>query len=63
MSRSIQTGSAIKRKRHHTGSATRPRRIEDIVGLRILADEDWKETGAELKKIGKDTLSRLEKSY
>jgi len=33
------------------------------VGLRILADEDWKETMAELKKINRDTLDRLEKSY
>jgi len=31
--------------------------------LRILADEDWKETREELKKINKDTLDRLEKSY
>lgn len=63
MSRSIQTGSSIRKKRHHIGSAIRPKRIADIVGLRILADEDWKETGAELKKINKDTLIRLEKSY
>jgi len=63
MSRSIQTGSSIRRKSHHIGSAIIPKRIADVVGLRILADEDWKETGAELKKISKDTLHRLEKSY
>jgi ppGpp synthetase/RelA/SpoT-type nucleotidyltranferase len=58
-----KTGSSIRRKSHHIGSAIRPKRIADVVGLRILADEDWKETGAELKKIIKDTLKRLEKSY
>ncbi len=63
MTRSVQTGSSIRRKSHHIGSATRPKRIADVVGLRILADEDWKETGTELKKISKDTLKRLEKSY
>jgi len=63
MSRSIQTGSSIRRKSHQIGSAIRPKRIADVVGLRILADEDWKETRAELKKINKDTLDRLEKSY
>jgi hypothetical protein len=35
----------------------------DVVGLRILADKDWEETRAELRKISRDTLSRLEKSY
>ncbi len=63
MSRRIQTGSSIRRKSHHIGSEIRPKRIADVVGLRILADEDWKETGEELKKISKDTLNRLEKSY
>jgi len=63
MSRSIQTGLSIRRKSHHIGSDIRPRRIADVVGLRILVDEDWKETRAELKKINKDTLARLEKSY
>ena len=61
MPRSIQTGSSISRKSHHIRSATK--RIADVVGLRILADEDWKETRAELKKINRDTLGRLEKSY
>ncbi len=42
--------------------AIRPKRIADVVGLHILA-EDWKETEAELKKINKDTLGRFEKSY
>jgi len=63
MPRSIQTGSSISRKSRHIRSATKPKRIADVVGLRILADEDWKETRAELKKINKDTLDRLEKSY
>jgi len=63
MSRSVQTGSSIRRKSHHISSAIRPKRIADVVGLRILADEDWQENRAELKKISKDTLSRLEKSY
>ena len=63
MSRSIQTGSSISRKSHHIRSAIKPKRIADVVGLRILGDEDWKETRAELKKINKDTLDRLEKSY
>jgi ppGpp synthetase/RelA/SpoT-type nucleotidyltranferase len=58
-----KTGSSIRRKSHHIGSAIRPKRIADVVGLRILADEDWKEPGVELKKISKDTLKRLEKSY
>ena len=56
-----KTGSSIRRKSHHIGSDIRPK--PDVVGLRILADEDWKETGVELKKISKDTLTRLEKSY
>ncbi len=63
MSRSVQTGSSIKRLSHYIRRAIRPKRIADVVGLRILADEDWKETRAELKKISKDTLNRLEKSY
>ena len=63
MPRSIQTGSSISRKNRNIRSAIKPKRIADVVGLRILADEDWKETRAELKKINKDTLDRLEKSY
>ena len=63
MSRSIQTGSSIRIKSNKIGSAIRPKRIADVVGLRILADEDWKENRAELKKINKDTLNQLEKSY
>lgn len=63
MSRSIQTGSSISRKSHHIGSAIKSKRIADVVGLRILADEDYKETWTELKKINKDTLDRLEKAY
>lgn len=63
MSRSIQTSSSIRRKSHNIGSEIKPKRIADVVGLRILADEDWKENRAELKKINKDTLNRLEKSY
>ncbi len=63
MSRSIQTGSSISRKSHHIRSTIKPKRIADVVGLRILADENWNETRAELKKINKDTLDRLEKSY
>ena len=63
MSRSIQTGSSISRKSHHIRGAIKPKRIADVIGLRILADEDWKETRAELKKINTDTLDRLEKSY
>lgn len=59
----LKTGSSIRRKNHHTGSTIRPKRIEDVVGLRILSNEDWKETGVELKKISTDTLNRLEKSY
>jgi len=63
MPRSLQTGSSISRKSRHIRSAIKPKRIADVVGLRILADEDWKEIRAELKKINKDTLDRLEKSY
>jgi tRNA(fMet)-specific endonuclease VapC len=63
MSRSVQTSSSIRRLSGYIRRAIRPKRIVDVVGLRILADEDWKETRAELKKISKDTLSRLEKSY
>ena len=63
MSRSVQTSSMVRKKRPHIRSAIRPKRIADVVGLRILADEDWKETMAELGKISKDTLTRLEKSY
>ena len=36
-----KTGSSIRRKSHYTGSAGG---IADVVGLRILADRDWKET-------------------
>ncbi|MBU4075950.1 MAG: hypothetical protein KKI06_04490 [Euryarchaeota archaeon] len=63
MSRSVQTSSSVRKKSHHIKSDIRPKRIADVVGLRILADEDWKETRAELGKISKDTLNRLEKSY
>ena len=63
MSRSVQTSSSVKRKSPNVRSIIRPKRIADVVGLRILADEDWKETRAELKKISKDSLSRLEKAY
>ncbi len=63
MPRSIQTGSSVRRKSRHISNAIQPKRIADVVGLRILADEDWKETRAELKKINRDTLDRLEKSY
>ncbi len=63
MSRSIQTSSSIGKKIHNIRSSIRPKRIADVVGLRILADEDWKENRAELEKISKDTLNRLEKSY
>ncbi len=63
MSRSVQTGSSVRKESHHTRSAIKPKRIADVVGLRILADEDWKETREELKKISKDTLNRLEKTY
>ncbi|MCJ7616123.1 MAG: hypothetical protein MUO43_06255, partial [Desulfobacterales bacterium] len=62
-SRSIQTSSSIGRKSPIIRSTIRPKRIADVVGLRILADEDWKETRAELGKISKDTLNRLEKAY
>ena len=62
MSRSIQTGSSIGRK-SPIRSTVRPKRIADVVGLRILADEDWKESRAELEKINKNTLNRLEKAY
>jgi len=62
MSRS-QTGISVSRKSHHIRSAIKSKRIADVVGLRILVDEDWKETWEELKKINKDTLDRLEKSY
>ncbi len=63
MPRSLQTGSSISRKSRQIRSTSKPKRIADVVGLRILADEDWKETRAELKKINRDTLDRLEKSY
>jgi hypothetical protein len=63
MSGSVQTSPLVRKKSHHIRSAIRPKRIADVVGLRILADEDWKETRAELGKISKDTLTRLEKSY
>jgi hypothetical protein len=63
MSRSIQTSSSIGRKSTNIKGAIRPKRIADIVGLRILADDDWKETRVELGKISKDTLTRLEKAY
>jgi len=63
MSRSIQTSSSIGRKSPIIRSAIRPKRIADVVGLRILADAEWKETRAELGKISKDTLNRFEKSY
>jgi len=61
MPRSIQTGSSIGRRlSHYIRHAFRPRRIADVVGLRILADTDWEETRAELRKVSRDTLSRLE---
>lgn len=63
MTKSIQIGSSIGRLSHYISRTLRHKRIEDVVGLRILADEDWIRTRAELKKISKDTLSRLEKSY
>jgi len=63
MSRSIQTSSSVRKESHNFRHAIRPKRIADVVGLRILADEDGKETRAELNKINKDTLDRLEKSY
>ncbi len=63
MPRSVNTGSSVRKKSHHIRRAIRPRRIADVVGLGILTDEDWKETREELKKINKDTLARLEKSY
>jgi hypothetical protein len=63
MSRSVQTSLLVRKKTPHIRSAIRPKRIADVVGLRILADEDWKETRAELEKISKDTLTRLEKAY
>jgi len=56
MSRSVQTSSLIRKKSPNIRSVIRPKRIADVVGLRILADEDWKETKAELGKISKDTL-------
>jgi len=63
MSKSIQTSSSIRRKNPLLRSSIRPKRIADVVGLRILADEDWTENRAELEKISKATLNRLEKSY
>ncbi|MFZ3170180.1 MAG: hypothetical protein WA130_21420 [Candidatus Methanoperedens sp.] len=63
MSRSVQTSSLVRKKSHNIRSAIRPKRIADVVGLQILADEDWKETRVELGKISKDTLIRLEKAY
>ena len=62
MSRSVQTSSSVKRKSPNVRSIIRPKHIADVVGLRILADEDWEEARAELKKISKDSLSRLEKA-
>ncbi|HEX7575128.1 MAG TPA: hypothetical protein VF360_02025 [Candidatus Methanoperedens sp.] len=63
MSRSVQTSPLVRKKTPHIRSAIRPKRIADVVGLRILAGEDWKETREELEKISKDTLTRLEKVY
>ncbi len=63
MSGSAQTSSSTRRSSHYIRHAIRPKRIADVVGLQILAEEDWKETRADLKKINKDTLSRLEKTY
>ncbi|VVB91934.1 Uncharacterised protein [uncultured archaeon] len=63
MSRSIQLGSSIGRLGYYIRRTFRHKRIEDVVGMRILADEDWKRTRAELKKVSKDTLSRLEHPY
>ena len=56
MSRSVQTSSLVRKKSHHIRSAIRPKRIADVVGMRILKDEDWRETRAEIGKISKDTL-------
>ncbi len=63
MARSIQISSPIRRFGRYIRHAFRPKRISDVVGLRILADKDWEETRNELKKISKDTLNRLEQSY
>ncbi len=56
MSRSIQLGSSIGRLGSYIRRTIKRKRIEDVVGLRILADEDWERTRAELKKISKNTL-------
>ncbi len=63
MSRSVQTISSVRKEGNYIRRAVRPECIADVVGLRILADEDWKETRVELGKISKDSLHRLEKSY
>ncbi len=63
MARSVQIGSSIGRLGYFIRRTFTHKRIEDVVGLQILAGEDWEETRAELKKISKDTLNRLEKSY
>lgn len=63
MSRSVQFSSSIGRLGYYIRRTLRHKRLEDVVGLRILADEDWDKTRAELKKISKDTLRRLEQSY
>jgi hypothetical protein len=59
MSGSTQTSSSIGRRSPIIRSKIRPKRIADVVGLRILADEDWKEGRVELEKISKSTLNRL----
>lgn len=60
MIKGIQIGLSIGRLSRYIRCILRRKRIEDVVGLRILADEDWVRTRAELKKISKDTLSKLE---
>ncbi len=56
MSKSIQLGSSIGRLDSYIRRTIQRKRIEDVVGLRILADEDWDRTKAELKKMSKNTL-------
>lgn len=63
MARSVQIGSSIARSGHSIRRTLRNKRIEDVVGLQILAGGNWKETRAELRKIGNNTLNRLEKPY
>ncbi|HWQ95988.1 MAG TPA: hypothetical protein VN368_01320 [Candidatus Methylomirabilis sp.] len=60
---SVRTSSSVRKESHNIRSGIKPKRIADVVGLRILADDDWEETREELKKISKDSLSRLEQAY